>query len=302
MQKFKEFWKVVYSLAGEKNIFYNASALTFNIFICAVPFTLIIISIIGYVLTFDEAFAEIIRYGGELLPNFSYESESNDIVQGSETLENILRPLIGARQVIGVLGFLILLLFTQGLLHTAKLVLFDVFDIEERRHPMAEILYKFFGFGLIGAVFLFFSLAISFISVFSFQDIEVPFTEYVIRLAWIYTFLNNILPIIFTFFIQYVVFRYVSERRITVLIAIVGATTNTVLLLVAKFLVSNYLQYAFESYRFYYQGYAILVILSLWIFYSALLFVVAAIFARAFNEVFGSHKASSMVNPYADLD
>ncbi len=56
-------------LTGKKDIFFNASAITFNLFICAVPFVLILISIIGYVLSAEEAFNEIVRYGREFFPS-----------------------------------------------------------------------------------------------------------------------------------------------------------------------------------------------------------------------------------------
>ena len=64
----KAFWKRVLALASQKNIFFNASAITFNLFICAIPFVLILTSIIGHILSFDEAFDEIVRYGSELIP------------------------------------------------------------------------------------------------------------------------------------------------------------------------------------------------------------------------------------------
>ena len=158
VQKFKSYWKKVLSLSSEKDIFFNASAITFNLFICAIPFTLILISIIGYILSYDEAFNEIIRYGSELIPVFTFEATETDVIKGAETIENILRPLVGARTVFGITGLIILMFFTQGLLHSFKHVLFDVFDIDTKTHPVLDIIYNFLGFGVLGSVFLFSSL------------------------------------------------------------------------------------------------------------------------------------------------
>ena len=302
MQTFKEFWKKAISIAGEKDLFFNASAITFNLFICAIPFILILVSIIGYVLSIDQAFNEIVRYGSELLPKFSYEAQQTDVITGAETIENLLRPLIGARSVFGIVGLIILIFFTQGLLHSLKHVIFNIFDIEERAHPVMDMVYNFFGFGLMGTVFLFFSLTISFISLFDLSVIKIPYTDIVIQLPWVYDLLNFLLPIIFTFFLMFVVFRFVSERKISTKVSLMGAITYTFLFEVARLIVSIYMEYAFSTYRFFYQGYAIIVVIAIWTFYTALLFVISVVLAKAFREVYGNHKATVEKNPYASLD
>jgi uncharacterized BrkB/YihY/UPF0761 family membrane protein len=63
--KIREFWKKAASIASDSDIFFNASAITFNIFICAIPFVLILISIVGFVLSYDKAYDELVRYGEE---------------------------------------------------------------------------------------------------------------------------------------------------------------------------------------------------------------------------------------------
>ncbi|MTI87101.1 MAG: YihY/virulence factor BrkB family protein [Balneolaceae bacterium] len=301
MQTFKDFWKRATSLAGKKDIFFNASAITFNLFICAVPFILILMSIIGYVLSIDEAFNEIVRYGREFFPSFTYETQNNDVFQGAVTIETLLRPLVGARQIFGIVGIVILLFFTQGLLHSLKHVLFDIFDIEERKHPVLEAIYNFFGFGLIGAVFLFFSLFTSFTSLLNLSQLSIPFTDIVIQLPWIYDLINFVLPIILTFFVMYVVFRFGSERKIKPRVAIMAALTYTFLFEIAKYILGTYLQYAFTSYRYFYQGYTILIIIGVWTFYTAILFVVTAILARAFKDTYVANKPSIEENPYTAI-
>ncbi|NIT54835.1 MAG: YihY/virulence factor BrkB family protein, partial [Aliifodinibius sp.] len=136
MQKYKDFWRLIVKLVKKKDVFFNASAITFNIFICAIPFILLMISIIGYILSYEKAFAEILRYGRELFPSFTYESRSSDVFRGAVTLETLLEPLIGVRRIFGIIGTVILVFFSQGFFHTLKHVVFDIFEIEDRRHPI----------------------------------------------------------------------------------------------------------------------------------------------------------------------
>lgn len=245
----------------------------------------------------DEAFNELVRYGQELFPSFSYDPQTSDVIKGPGTIENLLDPLIGARAVFGIAGIVILLFFTQGLIHALKHVLFDSFDIQERKHPIMDAIYNFLAFGLLGTVFLFFSLSVGLVSLVP-SNFNVPFTDLVIELPWIYDLLNIILPIVLTFFIQYVVFRFISERKIRPQVALMGAATYTLLFEIARFGLSAYLEYAFSAYRYFYQGYTILVIISIWIFYSALLFVISTLLARAYQDIYVSHRPTVEENPY----
>ena len=302
MQKFKSFWRRSLALAGQKDIFFNASAITFNIFICSIPSILILISIIGYVLSFDTAYNEIVRYGSELIPVFGSQPTAEDLSQSADAIESLLNPLVGARTVFGITGLIILLFFTQGLLHSFKHVIFDVFDVEERKHPIMDAIYNFLGFGILGSVFLFFSILISFISIFNFSVIKVPYTEIEIQLPWMYDVLNLLLPIILTFFLVFVVYRFVSERKVSNRTSLVGATIYTVLFEIAKYIVSVYLSYAFSRYQYFYQGYAVFMVLSIWAFYSSILFVVSVILTRAWKETYIMVESNVDENPYADLD
>lgn len=299
--KLKRFWRLVLDLSVKKDVFFNASAITFNLFTCAIPFTLIIISILGYVLSIDAAFNELVRYGRELLPQFSFETQSGDVFEGAVTIEALIQPLVGARQIFGIVGIIILMIFAQGLFHTLKHVLFDVFDIKDRKSATMELIYNFFAFGVVGGVFIFFTMAVSFISLFSFDRYAIPYTEIVIEFSWLSDWLTGFLPILFTFALFYVIYRFISERRMNTKVALVAAILYTLLFELAKYGVSVYLEYAFTAYRFYYQGYAALLIIGLWAFYTAAIFVFTAILARSYQEVYLERAPSIEKNPYTAI-
>ncbi len=298
--KFRAYWKRVADLIIRKHVFFNASAITFNLIICSIPFTLILISIIGYVLSIEAAFEEVIRYGRELLPQFDYESYSGEVFQGSITLESLIEPLIGARTIFGIIGIVVLMFFAQGLFHTMKHVLFEIFEIEDRKHPLMELVHNFFAFGVIGGVFLFFSFAISIVSLFSLNEITIPYTDVVIELGWMADLLTSVVPILFTLLLFYAIFRYISERRISRKVSLLSSVIYTLLFEIAKYGVSVYLEYALTAYRYFYQGYTILIIIGFWVFYSAVLFVVTSIFARAFQEIYLKERITDK-NPYTEI-
>src|SRR5699024_11814295 len=155
---------------------------------------------------------------------------------------------------------------------------------KDRRHPILEMVYNFFTFGLVGGVFLFFSLIISLVSLISFNKLSLPYTDFVLELSWIYNLLNLIIPILFTFALFYIIFRYITEKRMKPRVALEASVIFTSLFELAKFGVGWYLAYALQSYRYFYQGYTILVIIGVWAFYSAALFVLSTIIARAYQQ------------------
>lgn len=281
MINFRAYWNQVWLLVRKVDVFFNASAVTFNLFICAIPFSLILISIIGYILSFEAAYTELTRYGTELLPDLAYENSNQIFIESERIVQGLILPLVEGRNVLGITGIIIMLFFTQGLFHSLKMVLFDVFDIQAQNHPLMNIIYNFLGIGILGSVFLFFSLLISVVSLFDLRTISIPYTQVVIQLPWIYELLDVLLPLIFTFLLAFVVFRFMSDRQITIWYSLLGAWIFTLLFETAKLLLSFYLNYALSSYESVYQSYTVIVVLAFWVFYLSILFVFSAILVRA---------------------
>jgi uncharacterized BrkB/YihY/UPF0761 family membrane protein len=281
LSNFRAYWNQVWLLVRKVDVFFNASAVTFNLFICAIPFSLILISIIGYILSFETAYTELTRYGTELLPDLAYENSNQIFIESERIVQGLILPLVEGRNVLGITGIIIMLFFTQGLFHSLKMVLFDVFDIQAQNHPLMNIVYNFLGIGLLGSVFLFFSLLISVVSLFDLRTISIPYTQVVIQLPWIYELLDVLLPLIFTFLLAFVVFRFMSDRQINIKYSLLGASIFTFLFETAKLLLSLYLNYALSSYESVYQSYTVIIVLAFWVFYLSILFVFSAILVKA---------------------
>ena len=295
------FWRLFSKLMAKKDVFFNASAITFNLLICAIPFVLLLISIFGYVLSYEDAFQEIVRFGRELFPSFQYESSEGAVIAGPVTIEQMLRPLVKNRRVFGIVGFGILIFFTQGLFTTIKHVIFDIFEIESHRHPVMELVYNFFAISLVGSVFVFFSMSISILSILTVHDIDLPFTDLVLRLSMVMELVNLLLPFFFTLFLFYVIYRFTSEKRVSAKVSFIGALVYTVLFEIARAGVGLYLDYAIQAYEYFYQGYTILVVIFIWAFYLAALFVVSTVFARAYQDSFTKETPRTDANPYTML-
>jgi YihY family inner membrane protein len=286
VNKYKNFWKSIVSLVKKEDVFHHASAITFNLIICSMPFTLMLVSILGYVLSYQAAFDQIVAYAHQVFPTFSYQSTQSDALLGAVTLNSILKPLIGHRKVFGVVGIIVLIIFSMGLFHTIKHVIFEIFKIRDRKHVLIEWFHNLFTFGLIGGAMVFLAIAISFFSVLSVTSVHLPFTTKVLGLSWYHTFMHHVFPLLFILLLFYLLFRHISESRLKRSVAFVGALTFTVLFGIAKTLISIYLNHVFFGYHLYYQGYAVIVVIGFWAFYSSALLVISTIVARSYQETF----------------
>ncbi|MDZ7681237.1 MAG: YhjD/YihY/BrkB family envelope integrity protein [Fodinibius sp.] len=134
----------------------------------------------------------------------------------------------------------------------------------------------------------------------SIDQFSLPYVDMVVQLSWIYDLLNLLIPLLFTFILFYIIFRYISEKRMRPKVAFLAASVYTILFELAKLGVGYYLQYALSSYRYFYQGYTILVIIGVWAFYSAALFVITTIIARSYEENFLKSRQVTE-NPYTTI-
>ena len=99
----------------------------------------------------------------------------------------------------------------------------------------------------------------------------------------------------------YIIYRYISEKRLEKRVALIGATVYTLLFEIARLGLSLYLEYAFTAYQHLYQGYTALIMLGLWVFYSGILFIIGAIIARAYREIYMADQPAIEKNPYTAI-
>lgn len=294
--EWKNFLRGIWKLISDKEVFFHASAISFNLFVCAIPFSFLLFSIVGFIFSLDEAVQFIYQIAEEFFPELFYDEE-----MGLTYMQSILDPLVSRKSVLGFLGLGIMIITAQGLFSTAKHTIFDVFDIKDRRHPLVEILSNFFTFGIIGGVFLTFSIFFSFLSVIFVDTITIPVINYTIRIAAWYELVVRSLSLALPLVLFLAVFRYLSEKNVSWMSSLVGSLAYLFMFEISKLMFSLYVGIAFNRYLTLYEGYTFVIITGFWGFYSAIIFVIAAIVARSFQDTFETHfdKNESVVIPEA---
>ena len=98
-----------------------ASGLAFNLLICLIPILFFVVSLAGFVLSRRAAVEVVVNQIGEFVPIYKNE------------LHQILSEIIRRRNLSGLLGTLVLLLFASQLFAALRLVLNDIFGFSQGR-------------------------------------------------------------------------------------------------------------------------------------------------------------------------
>jgi len=240
-----------------------ASGLAFNMLLCLLPFLLIVASFSGYLLESSQASQqELLRVLENAFPGATHK------------LQDSLLRLLEDRQIIGALGMLTLALAASRLFGGIRVVLKITYGHEL---DLNLITGKLFDMGMVAltCALLLLSLGLSTI---------ITIVEEV-GLAWLggrgydvsglAQFAAHGIAYVFSAAMFFVMYRMPLPRHVPTSIVLVTALLVGALWEIAKWLFEFYLS-TVSAYDVLYGSFGVLVVLVLWINYSAIIFVIGA--------------------------
>jgi membrane protein len=244
--------------------FFLAAGLSFYVVICVVPFLLLLIAAGGFLLSDEMVIGPILRRLSESLPVHQRE------------IREILTGVVAARGVSGLVGTVILLLFATQVFAATRLVLNRMLGLRGRSlvHGVA------FDLAMIVALTVLFFLTIGVTATFAWLR-RLAGRGYAIALLfeWAGVFLGiGLDTLLFA-----VVYAFVPARRMAWPSVLTASVTAGVLWQVAKQLFRLYIE-DIDVYSAVYGSLGVTVALIMWVYYSALVFVVGAALIRVLEE------------------
>ncbi|MBL8961786.1 MAG: YihY/virulence factor BrkB family protein [Gemmatimonadetes bacterium] len=261
--------------SGEDRIFFLAGAIAFNILLAAVPFVLLLMSGLTYVLGLSEdaSIAEVVALVDRFLP---------PQVASAEAVHRLIADVVSARQSLGVYGALLYVWFSTRLFGSLRTVLADIFDIETDRSILSG---KWFDVRitvystilLLAWVALSLYLAVARsrgLGILAEAGVEAEVMgrlEYAAGRAVAFGFVVAIL---------FSLYKVLPNRRIRWRQALVGAVSSAVLLEIARNLWTAYTK-SFDPGSVYSGTLYALVSVVFWVYYAALMFILGGEVAQA---------------------
>ena len=274
----RDYAKRVWDNSGEDNVFFLASGVAFNILMAALPFILLLVSGIAHVLnrSMDQSSAEVIALVDRLLPRHA-ENPDNPV----HALVSDAVRVSGAVGIWSAVGFV---WFSTRLFGSLRSVLADVFDIEHERGiiqgKIFDIQLTVVSTILVTAYFLltaYLAVAttrgIALLSAIGLRESVMGGVEY-----W----LGRLLAFSFLLAMFYGLYRYLPIRGVRGKTALLAATFTSVMFELARNAFAAYVARSNPG-SMYTGTIAAIVVIVLWVYYAALIFVLGGEVAQVYD-------------------
>ena len=264
----KDYARRLWDVAGEDNISFLAGGIAFNLLLAAVPFTLLLLSGLGYVLneSAEQSSNTVWGFIDNLMPP---HAETGDV-----QLHKLLDGVIKARGSVGLFGAIAFIWFSTRLFGTLRSVLGEVFDIEQGLDFIKGKLFDIKITIVSTVLFVTYAVLSTYMKIATSKALgaltDVGFRKsFRIRLEY---WFGNTLALLFITGMFFALYKFLPSRKIRWQPALVGALFTSVLFELAKQLFTAYIG-SFNPSSLYAGTLAGIVIVVFWVYYAALIFI-----------------------------
>lgn len=270
-----DFSRRVYQKAGDDDVFFLAGGIAFNVLVAALPFLLLLIALFGFVLkrAVDDPEQAAVDYVLGILP------PSQRIVA---LTRGLVRQVVAGRTQFGILGLVLFIWTSTRLFGSLRSVLKHIFDLPEERGIVQG---KIFDLGMVivaGTLFLL-NTGIT-VVVEAAQAYGVEWLGLAGSHEWevLQRLSARLLAFGFILLMFVLIYRFLPLRRTPWRIALVAAAFTSIVWELLKGIFAWYVG-TVADYRTTYGTLATLVLLFLWVYYSAIVFVLGGEVAQVYD-------------------
>lgn len=277
---FKFYFGGLYTRLDKHHSFLLGGGLTFSIFTCLLPFTLVIFSLLGILLEMKGIRFQIQLFIDTLIP---YQSSSQFI---KEFIFNRMDDFRFYKTITGFMGVFGLFFAASGLFSSMRTILNMVFRVTKGKNILIG---KLRDFGMIILVVVLFLISVTLLpSLDVLVDTMDRFDfHYFLNLNVVYdffaSFIFSIISFLVIFGVFFMIYYLIPYERPRKRVATVSAFWAAILWEIAKQIFGYYIAHAVNLSRVY-GTYLFIVVFAFWMYYSSLVFIVAAEIGQLFRE------------------
>lgn len=241
----------------EDNGFLLSSGITFNLLIALIPFILLLLALVGtYLYSDQEVLNHIRHYLEQVVPSLD-----------PRIMRNILM-VIHDRKIVGILGILGLIWTSTCVFSSLRTALNIVFQVEKGqgilRGTAIDLLMILLA-GILHLASMFFTSVITYLECTPLGDLldMGPVIEFLLR---------YLIPFLFTYWMFFLIYKIIPNRKIHIKIALKAALFTSVLWEVAKQCFGWYVL-QMGGFSLVYGSVSTLIIFVLWVYYSSAILI-----------------------------
>jgi len=266
----------LYRRADEHHIFLLSGGLAFSIFVCIVPFILIIFAILGNVLEQPSIAQEIQTFIDRVIPYEDYAASIEELVFSRVEEFKVYKNVAG---LIGLIG---LLFAASGLFSSMRTILNKVYNVEITQHMLIG---KLRDLGLVMLVLGYFMLSTTILPTF---DVVFGFADrFEVLHSLRFSFIEDLAVGGASFFIIFSAFftmyYLVPQKKMSKRVTLVSALSAAILWEVARQLFGFYIT-NFVTLKRIYGAYVFLIVVGFWVYYTSIVFIIGAEIGQLFRE------------------
>lgn len=271
----KHYFGGLYERVGENHIFLFGGGLAFSVIICMVPFVLIIFYFLGRILESQTVSQQIDLFIDTVIPYLQYSNKVKMI------LHTRADEVIAYKNIAGYVGVVGLLFAASGLFSSMRTSLNRIFNTEG---PSAYV-GKLRDLGMVVLVIIFIMLATTVFPVLeivkdSADKIEILKRFQLTGAQGKFYFIGSLLTMFILFFTLY---NLIPNRRLGFKVSAVGAFWAALLWVAAKEIFGYYITNMVSLKRIY-GTYVLFAVLTFWVYYSSVVFLLGAQIAQLYRE------------------
>ncbi len=260
----------------KSDLFFLAGAITFNVLVAVIPLLLLTAGITGFLVTarFGAVGPEVVEVVLGYLP-------ATGDVGLRDMVDRVLDGLVAERAGFSAIGAVILAWIATRLVGSLRVVLRNLFDLEEDRGIIRGKLFDF-AVVLVAGLLILLNFAVT-VTVRAFEALGTVFLGgdgFVTGLFQ--TVLGYGLSFASAWILFLLLYRYVPARKVEFHVAVAGATFSALGFEILKEAFAWYVT-SVATYSNAYGGLAVAAVLFFWIYYSAVVFILGGIVARTYE-------------------
>jgi membrane protein len=266
----------LYRRADENHLFLLGGGLAFSIFVCIVPFVLVLFSVLGALLELASVESQVDFLVGAVIP---YERQA-DFVR--EVLLTRGLELVAHKDVYGALGLFLLLFGASGLFSSMRTILDQIYRIPDRRRAPVG---KLKDFGLVFLVLCIFLTSVTLSPVLeAVKDAAISTRLWHLpAFGLVHKLLYLAASSSLTFGVFFFLYAFVPYGKVGRRVTALSALCAVLLWQVAVQAFGYYINH-FASFKQLYGTYALFVVVVFWIYYSSLIFITGAEIGQLYRE------------------
>lgn len=272
----KHYFGGLYDRIDRHHVFLLSGGLAFSLFVCIVPFTLIIFWLLGKFLNSAEVEIQIITLIETVIP---YEGYADFVKQ---IIFDRVREVVEFRNLAGFVGIVGLFFAASGFASSLRTVLNKVFGTDLDMNLLLGKLRDFIVILIVVLSFFITTMLLPLVDFFrSFAEVT-PYLQ-VFNKPIFQQFFSNSISFVIMYFLFSLMYKFIPIVKIRKRSVLIGALWAALLWVGAKVLFGMYLT-SFTTFSRIYGAYALAVVVAFWIFYTAVVFIIGAEIGKLFDE------------------